>query len=290
MENLSSINFKKEEIGEAKNADKAKFPYLIFRLQEKYYAVNCSLVAGIMELPGNVVKTPCPSQYVYGIFELRHEFIPMVALRTLFNMSDIETERLSFSDYMDERIGDHLNWVEELRHCTKEQIPFTLGINPHKCKLGRWLDSYQPSSFSIKSQLDKISLPHEALHKSAQKLSSQIEGLEDGEREKAIEDFFVHIQNEYIAKIVEVLEGLKILHNDNLHEMVIVLERENRNLAVIADEIISVEDMDTEYDAENMIKMDASQYISGVRHSAGLDKDVLIVDDEVLIDTILSVI
>lgn len=267
-----------------------KFPYLVFRIQKKYYAINCSLVSGIMPLPDNVVKTPCPSQYVKGIFESRGEFVPMVALRTLFNMTDIDTERLTFSEYIDMRIGDHMYWVEELRRCAQTGDEFTLSLDPRMCALGQWMDNYKAEFCSVQSHLNKVVAPHAALHHSATELFQKLEGLDETERQETIDAFFEHLQKDYILNIVDILQEMKTLHNDSLMEMVIVLESGERHLAIIADEIISVEDMDTEYSVEHMKQIEATQYISGVRRSNNLNTDVMVVDEQVLIDTILSVI
>lgn len=271
-------------------AGNIKFPYLVFRIQKKYYAINCSLVSGIMPFPDNVVKTPCPSQYVKGIFESRGEFIPMVALRTLFNMTDIDTERLVFSEYIDMRIDDHLYWLEELRRCAQTGDEFTLSLDPCKCALGQWMDGYKAESNSVQSHLNKVVKPHAALHHSANELFEKLEGLDETERQETIETFFEHLQKDYVSNIVNILQEMKTLHNDSLKEMVVVLESTKRLLAIITDEIISVEDMDTEYSVEHMKQIEATQYISGVRRSNNLNTDVMVIDDQVLVDTILSVI
>ena len=66
-----------------------------------------------------------------------------------------------------EREKDHRNWLSELESSVKENRPFTLATDHHKCKFGQWYDSYVPKSYEESEFLKKFEMPHKRIHEVA---------------------------------------------------------------------------------------------------------------------------
>ena len=63
--------------------------YVVFKLQNEYYGVNIDNVENI-ERYSDITRVPYTNDYVKGIINLRGNIIPVVDLRTRFNLSNLE--------------------------------------------------------------------------------------------------------------------------------------------------------------------------------------------------------
>ncbi len=78
----------------------------------------------------------------------------------------------------------HVIYVNELHeYITGEREKFTKTLDPTKCVLGKWLESYKPENEEFKKLLEEIRSVHDGIHNGAKKV---VELVEKGETEKAI--------------------------------------------------------------------------------------------------------
>ncbi|WP_312642157.1 chemotaxis protein CheW [Hydrogenoanaerobacterium sp.] len=266
--------------------EQTEYPWLIFKLCGEYFTFTSELVSSIMMLPQNIVPMPNSPQYVRGIFDLRGKIIPLIELRRLFGMKSLTEEYQEFADMLEARKQDHLHWVKELERSVKQNEPFTLATDPHQCAFGKWYDNFESDLHTINHHMRKIDEPHTKLHQTALEVEECKQNCDDCERDECLKKVFGKLSDEYVPQIVSLLDEAKELFKIDFHEMVIVLEKDDQYFGIMADEIVSVEDLEEIGSVDNMGGSSESDFISGVRKSKSVDKSILVIDESALISTI----
>lgn len=266
--------------------EKIEFPWLIFKLQNEYYTFSSRLVCTIMTFPKDVISMPKAPMHIRGVFELRGEIIPLIDLRILFGIKSLMKEYDEFVEMLEKRKQEHIFWVKELKDSVKEKRPFTLATDPHKCEFGKWYYNFQSDSYSIKHHLQKIKEPHRKLHHAAVEVYDCQQNCKECEREECLKNIFERLSGEYVPQILSLLEEIKEAFKDDYREMAVILQKDEQKFGIIADEIVSVENLETISTKMTTESFHASKFISGVKKSMTIQRDIMEIDEIVLINTI----
>ncbi|WP_369283739.1 chemotaxis protein CheW [Oscillibacter sp. GMB15532] len=268
--------------------DSVQSPSILFRLNGGLYCADSRYVSTIMELP-KYTPVPDAPPYISGIFSLRGSSVTLFNLRAALKLQSLHEEFDAFTTMLDARKQDHINWVAALERSVKTGEPFSLATDPHKCKLGRWYDSFKTDSTELASHLSRMEEPHRLLHESAQRME-QCEATGDCEaiancKQTALDE----VRSIYMPKVLSVLEEAKeIFRIREFHEMVLVLSGDT-SLGLTVDEVLSVEMVEEEAAGAHNQIMTRSPYIRRVVRAPGQDElilelslpDILQVGDEV---------
>lgn len=271
---------------EENNTEEIEFPWLIFKLQNEYYTFNSQLVSGIMTLPKEIISMPKAPAHVRGVFELRGEIIPLIDLRVLFGMKSLLTEYHEFADMLEQRKQDHIRWVKELKASADEKRAFTLATDPHECAFGKWYYNFRSELHSVNHHLGKIEEPHKKLHEAALEVQNCQQNCDSCERKECLKEIFRRLSEDYVPKILSLLEESKEAFKDDFREMVVVLDKDKQKFGIIADEIVSVENLENVSTKATTESFHASEFVSGVKKSNTVQRDIMAVDELVLINTI----
>ncbi len=69
---------------------KSILPWLVFNLNQGYYALNSSVISSIVELPDKITPLHNVPNYVYGLINYRGRVIPLLDLRQLLEIRSLE--------------------------------------------------------------------------------------------------------------------------------------------------------------------------------------------------------
>lgn len=263
-------------------------PWLIFKLKDDYYAINSDFIVTIMTLPKNIVAVPNYMDSCRGIFELRGDIIPLFSLRALFHMQAIEDEYQEFSAMLEQRKQDHIHWVEELKSSVAEDRPFTLTTDHHQCAFGQWYDHFVTDLPSLRFIMNKIDEPHRELHASAKAFEACNKDHDHCKREMCLGTIFKKLSEEYVPKILGLIDEMKIAFRDHYKEMTVVVEVDGNKFGVIVDDIVSVERMDEQFEYHNLDSMSFSQFIEGIRKRQNSEQQVLAIHTELLANHLMG--
>lgn len=67
--------------------EEIEFPWLIFKLDNNLYTVNSKMITSIVIKPDDITFVPSVSEYMAGLIHLRGNVVPLINLKTLFNMT-----------------------------------------------------------------------------------------------------------------------------------------------------------------------------------------------------------
>lgn len=272
-----------QAINPVTTAESTGFPWLLFGLGETVFALNSRRVTGIQILPPNIEKMPDAPSCIRGIYSLRGTIVPLLDLRMEFGIATMEQEMDEFITMLDQRRQDHINWVHELRRCGETGDPFLLSTDPHKCAFGKWRDSFVSKLESINYLLKRIDEPHAKLHDAGAALLSCSQQHELCQRPTCLKKVLEEAENTYVPAILSILDEMKVAFKDSFREMVIVLEFDGKQVGVIVDEVMAVENLDaTMTNDKSMRHFADQQFVLGVSKSPATDKMVLMVDEQAL--------
>lgn len=262
------------------------FPWLIFKLQNRYFSVNSGDVTSIFQLEQEVTSVPGYSENVRGIINLRGDIFPVLELRRILEIISFEKEHQEFSSMLDLRKNDHINWVNALQHCAEDgngcKGNFKLATDPHKCAFGKWYDSYQAKDQTVAFHLRKIDDPHRKLHETAGKIF-ECEGITDEDlRKEKINELMTKAKTEYMPEILNLIDETKDVLKESHREMCVVLENEGHSFGILVDEVCSVEEIEfvgSEREIKNMLR---TNLVKGIAQCPSVNGQILVLNKEAL--------
>lgn len=253
-----------------------ELPFIIFRIKDSLFCVNSRYIERLLQLPEFVTLPQSPPVFT-GIFPYRDNFITMFDIRTAFGMENLAEEFAAFSDMLEQRKEDHIQWVTELERSIQTGDEFTLSDDPHACAFGVWYDNFESDNHLIISHLKKIEEPHNQLHHAANEVEECMHINDSQERESKLQQILSHIKHELMPAITGLLDETKdVFYATQFREMVLVLS--DSRLGLVVDEVLSVEYLLLEKQENKLINSNCSDYICGVRESETYSDIILELD------------
>lgn len=214
-----------------------QYPWVIFTLKNERYGVATPYVRSMVAMP-EITKIPDAPKHIRGVIKIREQVTPLVDLRRRLGMSSFLDKIKDQTTMLQQREKDHRNWLMELENSVKENRPFTLATDHHKCKFGQWYNSYVPKSYEESEFLKKFERPHKRIHQVAIRVEDFIEKKE---QDKAMELIASTRDNE-LAEMINLFSNFaRITQEQAKKEITIVLENNKARSAIAVDTIISVE-------------------------------------------------
>lgn len=254
--------------------DSVQCPSILFRLNGGLYCADSRYISTIMELPEYTILPDTPP-YITGIFPLRGSSVTMFDLRSALKLKSMAEEFKDFTAMLDARKQDHIDWVTALEHSIETGEHFPLATDPHKCKLGKWYDSFKTNSSELNAHLAKIEEPHRKLHEAALRAEHCSEAGSREDISNCKKAVFNEARSKYMPKVLSVLEDAKeIFRTREFHEMVLVFSGDT-SLGMVVDEVLSVETVEEENVGTQHQLMSQSPYIQRIVKSRGCDELIL---------------
>ena len=267
-------------MGEAMLIEKSSFPDVVVRIEKQKYAINSRYISSIINMQ-DYKPIPGVAKSILGVMNFRGKAVPLLDMRILFDLPTIKQEYEAFQSMIDTRKEDHIKWVEKLEESIDTGRKFTLATDPHQCAFGMWFYHFDTDSVAVKHHLNKIEEPHRKLHE----LALDLERCKEADTEEKRQDCLDHVgktaREKYMTDIIELLDETKEVFQSLYTEMLLVLEAGGKQIAIVIDEVLSVEDLvQVNYDQYNFQYLD---YICGVKQQKNAQELILELDDEKLL-------
>ena len=172
---------------------------IVFRINQTLFSISGRDVLSIQQLPPKLVNIPNAPNYVRGSCKIWGDLFSVIDLHSFFQWITVEQKYGEFTQMIDQRKQDHINWVEMLKHSKRTGEKFALAKDCHQCALGRWRDQYQTDAPTIQRLLRDLDVPHEELHALADDALADTE-----ESERVLEK----IELELMPRVLKILESM----------------------------------------------------------------------------------
>lgn len=260
-------------------------PWLIFTLSSNCYAINSKFVNGILMPPETTPLPEAPDIYK-GLIEIRGEVFPLLEMRKLFHFKSIEAECSGFEDYLNKFKDAHINWVNSLKNCVEKKEKFMLETDPTKCAFGKWYHEYMKthkSDNSVNRALLKIDAPHRLLHESAITIRDLMRDNSDGVKDADIIKILNTCTEDFMPLILGLMNEAIQGYKDLFREVVVHLSNGQDSIGLLVDEVLAIDSVEIISNDSSMNKIVNSHYFSGVAHNSQIKKEILIIDEELLL-------
>jgi len=216
------------------------FPWVIFRLQDQFFAISSNYVQSMIELP-HFNHVPNVPEYVRGVIDYQGQPVYLIDMRKKIGIQPLEMEIAEFVELMNMREADHKNWLNVLEQCINEDREFTLATDAEKCRFGQWYLEFLPTvkNNNLSFWLKKFDLPHKKIHGIAQQA---IDLLHQDKKERAIQ-LIERTRDGELDKMIKLFSKLKEIYKSSNNEIAMIVDPQftRQPTALLVDQIMSVE-------------------------------------------------
>lgn len=263
------------KIEKTNDTQKEVLPYLIFKIQNTMYAVNGEMINSIFVLEQPITHVPMSESHVRGIVNVRGEIVPILDMRVLLELPTAEKEYEDFKSMLELRKSEHEEWVEEFDKSLRNDTPFLLETDPHKCAFGKWYDSFSTESSTIEHYMKQIKEPHKKLHECAGEVLNMEHRCEQPEVcQKALK----LAEEVYMPATLNLIDKALEVYNENNKQMVIVVQYEDIQMGILVDEVVEVTNIKDIFSLKEMPNSHHSKFVRGVGTVKHFEKEILMLD------------
>ncbi len=259
-----------------------ELPWLVFKLHNLTYTINSRIVTSIAQLDDSVTPVASAPNIFRGVINYRGDIIPLLDLRKLFGMPTVVEEQEAFRSIVEARKQEHIEFVNDIDNCIRNNMPFTRTFDPHACKLGRWCDDFKleknVSTYFVEKNLHDIEKPHSSLHEKAKNL---FDNHKNAENTKNAYDEILAIRNQVILELDDMIKS----YNDSYKEMIVIASNDLVKLGLIVDEVVAVDALEILSDADNFPTFQDRKFFTGIAQSTKVSGEILLVNEEMLMET-----
>jgi hypothetical protein len=217
---------------------KLKFPWVLFHIDGNTYAISSEKVVSLAILK-EITYVPKAPDSIRGLTNLRGKIISLIDLRKKLGRKSVPEEISEFAEMLAQRKQEHIHWLNELENSVKENRPFQLTTDPHACAFGKWFDNFHSTDIVLNTLLRKIDRTHQYIHS----IAIRIQSLQEQNKYSEAEQILVSTRNNELKLLIELLTSLVQVYRESRHEIILILEHVGITLGVIADDILSVEQL-----------------------------------------------
>lgn len=200
--------------------------FIIFSVANNDYALEVSKVDRIDQIP-KLTPIPNAHPFIDGMMRYQDHTTKVLNFRKMSNNETYEDQMLKLFNQV---ITDHQNWVVALEKSLREHVPFTLALDPHMCRLGKWIYSYQSHDPEVMGIIRALIPIHAQLHETGAKLLKECEGGD----EAVVACFNNEIMNGIFVETMRLLKEMIQKNNEiSSHSQKILIYRSDEKLFAI---------------------------------------------------------
>jgi len=196
--------------------------YVIYKVSNNLYGMPVEIIRDMVVLP-TVTPVPQSEEFIRGIINLRGKVIPVIDFRRRLGIKSLQDENMELVAQLKQMEAEHREWIAELEASVREEREFTLERDPHRCRFGRWFDSFQTDDLNLRGILNQFKTPHKIIHELAEKV----------------------IAKKNAGDTDEALNMIADAKSNILSQLAIVIELDSGLQGIIVDKIISIQNIES---------------------------------------------
>jgi chemotaxis signal transduction protein len=236
--------------------------WILFELNGQSFAILAEHIREMTVLEA-VHRSPIAPAHVRGTMLLRGHCISTVDLRVLLGMRSYrEDHRTLVADFA-QRKQDHINWLTELESSVRENRPFKLTLDPHRCAFGRWYDQYRPDDAVLSLKLLQFDRPHQIIHA----LGASVRGLVEQGRQPEALAMIEDARAKDLSSLLKLFDETSPMIASLARELVVIVSNGTRQMGLIVDDVNDMREFDSlqiqEFPADSPLRS-AGDWVHGL--------------------------
>ena len=248
---------------------------VIISLNDQLFSIPAHYVS-TMDVVKTVREVPHSPPYIRGLINIRGDVLQLVDLRVKLGYGSIVNENNKISKFIEKQKEEHNNWLNKLEESINNDSEFDLIKNPAECEWGKWSNEYSTENSILARTLNDINTSHATLHQIADQASNL---AKIGKKNQAI-NLIKENRKTTLSRIIHLFENASKILKENSHEILIVVELENKRFALAVENINSIERLD-KFESENSMRelnSEAKKLINGIGKLPKKEETILNID------------
>ncbi|MFZ5434015.1 MAG: chemotaxis protein CheW [Calditrichota bacterium] len=248
--------------------------WVTFTVKNETFGFEIEYVKEMLRLP-EVHVVPNAGTDNLGVILLRSEVIPVFELRKKFGHPDRMVEAEELVDLLKARQADHEAWLSELERCIHEKEEFTLTVDPHQCKFGKWYDHYTTEDVAFSRTLKHFNEPHKRIHAVGAEAVELMKQNQHAEAEKVLSAGYI-----VLHQLIQLFNEAALQVRENARASLIVVGSACCTLGVAVDSISAVvrcEDQDIQ-SPDSIPGIEQFGGLIGLLPEKGSDRFIMLLD------------
>jgi len=133
---------------------------IVFKVGNNRYALNIENIQRIIQAT-ELIDIPNSHPFIDGMLSYEDDVIKVMNFRTLIGIQRYKEELETLFTSLK---AGHQSWIDGLRQSVDSGATFTGALDPHKCKLGIWLDNFNSYDDKVTAILKDLIQNHKDLH------------------------------------------------------------------------------------------------------------------------------
>jgi len=213
---------------------------IVFSVGSNKYALDIENIQRIIQAT-ELTNIPNAHPLIDGMLSHEDKVIKILNFRKLINIQSYDEElHALFGRLKDE----HQEWMDALKHSVENNASFTKTIDPHKCELGIWLDSFNSYDDRVSAILKDLMSNHKMLHERG----GDVLAIAKNNQDKAVNLFNTQVYDNFILTMGNIEIFIAELDKvANSLQKLIIYENSEKVFAIKVDkieDIVHVEDKD----------------------------------------------
>lgn len=227
--------------------------YIVFTVCNNYYALPVASIQRIIQVPP-ITAIPNAHPFVDGMMSYEKRVTKVVNFRKMMELSSHEEELCQLFKTVQD---DHEIWVNSLCTALQENKEFTLTLDPHACRLGKWLDSYSTHDENVLAILKVLRPAHARLHERGKELLE----LRETNPQAAIEGCEQEIGNLYGTTVAQLKRmGEMAAEVSSQTQKLLIYQKEEGFFGIKVDQIEDIVSIDPS-ELKHVDRMDGTHFV-----------------------------
>lgn len=212
---------------------------VIAKVESYVVGIPAGQVIEMLPLPA---ISPLPGQQspIMGACTWREKWRPVVSMRAAFDCPTSAQELDDLSSQLAQRKKDHINWIAELESSVRQQRPFTLATDPHKCAFGRWFDSFETENLDLAAHVRLFDDPHRAIHGLAHRV---VNLCNEGRTDQALQVIDA-ARTTTLARLLELFDATPAVARAASRQIGVVLATASEHIILAVDSVRSLYELE----------------------------------------------
>jgi chemotaxis signal transduction protein len=268
-------------------SDTSDLPWLTFLLSGNAYAINSKYIDGITTPPDEITPIPdSPEKYI-GMLNVRGNVFPLLNMRKQFKITSIEEEIAAFEKDIEVFISLHRKRLQAVEQAFERggEPDYHSADDYHRCEYTLWLEKKFHKKDKVYETLMKADAAHKALHAFPGKMHAIMsEDYLDPSKEKRQEgQALIDEAAADFQLFTDTLTEAEYNFRRRFRETIINLADGEDRIGILVDEVLGVGTIEPVKDSKNLNAVYQSKMFCGVAKSDKTEKEILIIDEELLI-------
>jgi chemotaxis signal transduction protein len=267
--------------------DNGDLPWLTFLLAGNAYAINSKYIDGITTPPDEITPIPdSPEKYI-GMLNVRGNVFPLLNMRKQFKITSIEEEIALFEKDIEQFISSHRKRLQAVEAAFERggEPDFKTSDDYHRCEYTLWLEKKFHKKDKVYEMLMKADAAHKALHAFPAKMHNIMseDYLDPSKQKHAEGQALIDDAAADFQSFTDSLTEAEFAYRRRFRETIINLADGEDRIGILVDEVLGVGSIEPVKDSKNLNSVYQSKLFCGVAKSDKTEKEILIIDEELLI-------